>query len=170
MSSNVLTCRPPIGPYSQLLQWVAPRRTSLNLFDGRFWEFLLKFLSLSFVRSTNRDDSSNFSIGPLGKRNVKGSAFTAQGYEVKLHEPGSPTASNRYRVTWERECIDLAELARLRWIERWRIERIAAHLNVGTTSVKRGLRAIEADPELAKIDFGHRKKRPWAVGKVFRGK
>jgi hypothetical protein len=89
---------------------------------------------------------------------------------AKLHEPGSLTASNRYRPTWERECIDLAELARLRWIERWKIERIAEHLKVGTTSVKRGLRSIESNPELAKIEFGHRKRRPWAVGKVFRGK
>jgi DNA-binding transcriptional regulator LsrR (DeoR family) len=37
---------------------------------------------------------------------------------------------------WKKEQIDLAELARLRWVEKWKYERLAAHFGVGRTKIK----------------------------------
>jgi len=39
--------------------------------------------------------------------------------------------------------INLSELAKLRQIEKWKIESLAAHFEVGTTTLKRKLRALK---------------------------
>jgi len=36
---------------------------------------------------------------------------------------------------WKRKQLDLVELARLRWVEKWRYERLAEHFEIGRTSV-----------------------------------
>ena len=72
---------------------------------------------------------------------------------MKLLELGGPTISKTYRATWERIYLDLTELARLRWIENWKIEKLAAHFEVSRTAVKERLRAIKSNPKRAGIVF-----------------
>jgi len=50
---------------------------------------------------------------------------------------------------WKREQIDLAELARLRWVERWKYERLANHFGIGRTTVRDLIRQIKATPSLS---------------------
>ena len=61
---------------------------------------------------------------------------------------------------WKKEQLDLAELARLRWVEKWKYERLAEYFGVGRTTVRDHIRAIKAKPGLA----GLHSKPP-----VFRG-
>ncbi len=68
---------------------------------------------------------------------------------MKLLELGGPTISNAYKATWERIYLDLTELARLRWIENWKIEKLADHFEVSRTAVKERLRAIKSNPKCA---------------------
>ena len=90
---------------------------------------------------------------------------------ANVHEPVELKVSWVYRVSWELQSLNLTELARLRWIERWRIERIAEHFGYSMSGIKGALRKIEADPSRASIELGHRKKRPWALAsRSFRGK
>ena len=46
----------------------------------------------------------------------------------KVHELPL-VVSIRYQIQWERSKMDLAELARKRWIEKWTIPRIAKHFD-----------------------------------------
>lgn len=48
-----------------------------------------------------------------------------------------------------KEKLDLAELARLRWVERWTIEKLAGHFGLGTTAIKGRLSNIKKSPGLA---------------------
>ena len=48
-----------------------------------------------------------------------------------------------------KEKLDLAELARLRWVEKWTIERLAGHFGLGTTAVKGWLSKVKEKPRLA---------------------
>ena len=110
---------------------------------------------------------------PLSKFLKSGGSkrLTNGGGCANVHEPVDLTVSCVYRVSWELQSLDLTELARLRWIERWRIERIAEHFNYSMSGIKGALRKIEADPNRASIELGHRKKRPWALAtRSFRGK
>lgn len=75
-----------------------------------------------------------------------------------------------YNVAWKKDNLDLTELARLRWIEKWKIERIAEYFGRSPNFIKKGLRKIEANPDLAKIQLAKCKKRPWTLNVVFRGK
>ncbi len=52
-----------------------------------------------------------------------------------------------YKVSWEREYLDLTELARLRWIENWKIERLADFYGISMTAIKERLRAIKRNPQ-----------------------
>ncbi|MGZ6434971.1 MAG: hypothetical protein ACXWRE_16665 [Pseudobdellovibrionaceae bacterium] len=63
-----------------------------------------------------------------------------------LVEPGQPTISSLIRVSWVKEKLDLAELARLRWIELWTIKRLADHFGISATAIKDRLRAIKKNP------------------------
>lgn len=66
---------------------------------------------------------------------------------AKLQELSGPTISQGYKLAWEREYLDLTELARLRWVEGWRIMRLADHFEVSRTAVKERLRAIKKNPK-----------------------
>ena len=71
---------------------------------------------------------------------------------VKLLELGGPTISMAYKIAWERIYLDLTELARLRWIENWKIEKLAVHFEVSRTALKERLRAIKSNPKRAGIN------------------
>lgn len=66
---------------------------------------------------------------------------------AKLQELGGPTISQAYKLTWEREYLDLTELARLRWVKEWKIERLADYFGVSRTAVKERLRSLERNPK-----------------------
>lgn len=51
-------------------------------------------------------------------------------------------------ASWRKEQIDLVELARLRWVEKWRYERLAAYFGIGRTTVRDFIRQIKANPSL----------------------
>lgn len=55
-------------------------------------------------------------------------------------------------VLWKKEQIDLAELARLRWVEKWKRQRLAEHFGIGRTTVRDWLRRIKDKPSLAGLD------------------
>lgn len=55
------------------------------------------------------------------------------------------------KALWKKEQIDLAELARLRWVEKWRYERLADHFGVGRTTVRRFLGQIKDNPKIAAL-------------------
>ena len=63
-----------------------------------------------------------------------------------LVEPGHPTLNSFKAVSWAKETLDLTELARLRWVERWSIKQLAAHLEVSSTAIKERLRRIRKNP------------------------
>ena len=80
------------------------------------------------------------------------------------------TVTRGYEIQWRRQDIDLTELAKRRWIEKWSIEKLAEHFKCGPTFVKKSLRKIKANPDLAKAKMGYRRKRPWSLAKrPFRG-
>lgn len=58
---------------------------------------------------------------------------------------------------WKREKLDLAELARLRWVEKWKIERIASHFGAGATAVKRRLIQLRESPSLTEWTLPERR-------------
>ena len=55
---------------------------------------------------------------------------------AKLQELSGPVVSIAYKLSWEREYLDLTELARLRWIEHWKIERLADYFAVSPSAIK----------------------------------
>jgi hypothetical protein len=71
------------------------------------------------------------------------------GGQAKLQELSGPTISQTYKLTWEWDYLDLTELARLRWIEGWKIEKLANHFAVSPTAIKERLRLIKSDPKRA---------------------
>ncbi len=75
------------------------------------------------------------------------------GAYAKLQELGELTISQAYKLNWEREYLDLAELARLRWIEEWKIERLSKYFEVSRTAIKERLRSIKNNPKRAGVDF-----------------
>ncbi|MDG0818069.1 hypothetical protein [Bdellovibrio svalbardensis] len=58
------------------------------------------------------------------------------------------SVSKTYTTIWKKEAIDLAELAQKRWVEKWTIEKIAAHMGWGRTAVVRYLGRLKANPDL----------------------
>lgn len=52
--------------------------------------------------------------------------------------------------------IDLTELAKRRWIDKWSIERLADHFGYGPTRIKLFLKRIRTSPDLARGDVGYR--------------
>jgi DNA-binding transcriptional regulator LsrR (DeoR family) len=48
-----------------------------------------------------------------------------------------------YAALWFRSEIDLDELARLRWVMKWTLRRIAAHLGIPKTNIVKGLKCLE---------------------------
>lgn len=87
--------------------------------------------------------------------------MTNSGCHNDLQELGGPTISESYKLTWERDYLDLTELARLRWIERWKIERLADYFDSSPTAIKERLRSIKKNPKRAGVAIPNR---------IFRGK
>ena len=75
-----------------------------------------------------------------------GSLAISGGGCAKLQELSGPVVSQAYKLAWEREYLDLSELARLRWVEGWKVSRLADYFEVSTTAVKERLRAIKSNP------------------------
>ena len=63
----------------------------------------------------------------------------------KLQELSGPVVSQAYKFIWERDYLDSAELARLRWIEGWKIAELANHYGLGQTTIRDRLRVIKND-------------------------
>ncbi len=59
-----------------------------------------------------------------------------------LVEPQALTVSIGRKVAWRKDRVDLTELAKLRWVDKWTIERLAKHFGLGTTSIKMNLRQL----------------------------
>ena len=68
---------------------------------------------------------------------------------AKLQELSGPVVSLVYKLAWEREYLDLTELARLRWVEGWKVSRLADYFEVSRTAIKERLRAIKSNPKRA---------------------
>lgn len=68
---------------------------------------------------------------------------------ANLQELSGPTISQTYKANWEREYLDLSELARLRWVEGWKVSRLADYFEVSRTAVKERLRAIKSNSKRA---------------------
>ncbi len=68
----------------------------------------------------------------------------------KLQELSGPVVSIAYNLSWEREYLDLKELARLHWIEHWKIERLADYFAVSPTDITERLRKKNKQP----LDIG----------------
>lgn len=75
------------------------------------------------------------------------------GGSAKVQDLRVPTVSQAYKLTWERECLDLTELARLRWIEKWKIKKFAEHFEISTVAVEERLRTIKTDPRRISIEI-----------------
>lgn len=75
-----------------------------------------------------------------------------------LCEPEPLTVRVVIAASWRKEQIDLVELARLRWVEKWRYERLAEHFGIGRTTVRNFIRDIKAKPSL-----GGLKARPVTI-------
>ena len=73
------------------------------------------------------------------------------GVDANLVEPQKLTVNRFYEVLWKKQEIDLTVLAKLRWIDKWSIERLAKHFDLGTTAIKCRLKALKSKPKLASI-------------------
>lgn len=69
-----------------------------------------------------------------------------------------------YTITWKADGIDLTELARKRWVDKWSMAKIARHFGIGRTATIRWIGKIRSNPAL--VDDGgvrsrihHRKYR-----------
>jgi hypothetical protein len=80
---------------------------------------------------------------------------------TKLQELSGLVVSIGYKLAWEREYLDLTELARLRWVEEWKVSRLADYFEVSQTAIEERLRAIKSNPKRAGLSL-----KPL----VFRGK
>ncbi len=84
------------------------------------------------------------------------------GGDPNLCEPEPLTSKVTIAAMWKKEQIDLAELARLRWVEKWNIERIASHLGIGTTTLKlrlREIRGVDATAATSRQGVSHERSR-----------
>ena len=59
-------------------------------------------------------------------------------------EPEPLTLKVEIAVLWKKEQLDLAELARLRWVEKWTRMQIADHFGLSRTTVCNWLRQAQA--------------------------
>jgi hypothetical protein len=69
--------------------------------------------------------------------------FKNSGGHAKLQELSGLAVSQTYKLTWEREYLDLTELARLRWVEGWKINKLSEHFKVSSTAIKERLRSCK---------------------------
>ena len=80
---------------------------------------------------------------------------------AKLQELSGPVVSQAYKLAWEREYLDLSELARLRWVKGWKVERLADFFGVSRTTVNERLRAIKKNPK--RVDVQITKKQIYGI-------
>lgn len=64
----------------------------------------------------------------------------------KLQEPEWLVVSQTYSMSWDRIYLNLTEVARLRWVERWNIDSIALHFATTPVAIKERLRAAKENP------------------------
>lgn len=69
----------------------------------------------------------------------------------KLPEPGKLVVSQTYKTSWDRIYLNLTEVARLRWIERWDLAAIADHFATTKIAIKERLRTAKLNP--SRIDW-----------------
>lgn len=62
-------------------------------------------------------------------------------------------------MPWVKAKLDLAALARLRWIERWSIDRLAEHFGMSGTNVKRHIQAIRRNSRMGGLSMTPLKMR-----------
>lgn len=88
------------------------------------------------------------------------SSITCQfgGGYARVQELGGPTISQVYKLSWERKYLDLSELARLRWVEGWKIQELAHHFMVSQSAIKERLRSIKNEPKRA-VGFNTKKSK-----------
>lgn len=79
------------------------------------------------------------------------------------------TIARWYEIQWRRQEINLTELAKRRWIDKWRLEKLAEHFGFGTKRIKFFLDRIKENPDLVDLPVGRCKNRPWTTGRIFRG-
>lgn len=79
--------------------------------------------------------------------------ITFGGGYTKLQELSGPVVSQAYKLTWERERLDLTELARLRWVEGWKVPRLADYFEITHAAIKERLRAIKSNPKRAGLNI-----------------
>jgi hypothetical protein len=65
-----------------------------------------------------------------------GEGFCGEGY-AKILESSGLSISRAYTAVWKKDAIDLTELAHKRWINKWTMDRLAAHFDCGRTAVVR---------------------------------
>ncbi len=53
-----------------------------------------------------------------------------------------------YPLAWNKDKIDLNDLAQKRWGDRWAVDKLASHFGWGRTLVVRILGQIKANPDL----------------------
>lgn len=70
-----------------------------------------------------------------------------------LQELSGPVISQAYKLAWEREYLDLRELARLRWVEGWKLSQLADFFGVSRIAIKERLRAIKKNPRRAGVSL-----------------
>ncbi len=66
-------------------------------------------------------------------------AYIVSGGYAQLQELSGSVVSQVYKITWERERLDLTELARLRWVERW----VVSHKKITCIYVAKELHSIQ---------------------------
>lgn len=67
---------------------------------------------------------------------------------ANLLETSILSVSKNYSLVWNKAKLDLQELAVKRWVERWNVDRIAAHFGYGRTAVVRKLGQLKRNPAL----------------------
>ena len=72
---------------------------------------------------------------------------------AKLQELSGTVVSLAYMLAWEREYLDLTELARLRWFEGWKVSQLADYSEVSGTAIEERLRAIKSNPKRAGLSL-----------------
>ena len=69
----------------------------------------------------------------------------------KLPEPGRLVVSQTYNMSWDRIYLNLTEVARLRWVERWSLDSIALHFATTKIAIKERLRSAKLNP--SRVDW-----------------
>jgi hypothetical protein len=57
-------------------------------------------------------------------------------------EPQGATVCKEYAISWRRQEFNLAELAKLRWVDNWTMDQLTRHFGIGSTAIKERLQKI----------------------------